>query len=148
MILLGKEITTKDVPGRWAVCFLEGCPRCEQCLRHAVVPMMAEHTRGQSVYPAALSVKGGCPHFTPIRVNRYAWGMSSLFTNVLMRDAPIIRKEIVSILGSRATYYRYNKGIQKLSPYQQRQILAIFARRGYTEGLTFEHYIEVIDFNA
>jgi hypothetical protein len=145
--LKGFEISARDIPANWPVCFLEGCPHSGDCMRHAVMPLLEERvTRGHSIYPAALRAEGGCPHRVPIRVVRMAWGIKPLFANVLQRDAAPLRAQVQAYLGSHSTYYRYNDGTNLLGPKRQQGILDIFASYGYTEGLAFGHYVEKLCF--
>ena len=49
-------------------------------------------------------------------------------------------------LGGNGSYSRYKLGRRLLTPEQQRGILAIFQRYGYTEETQFDHYVDVVDF--
>jgi hypothetical protein len=44
-------------------------------------------------------------------------------------------------------YYRYHHGDNKLSPSQQADIMAILAKYGSTDGLSFDHYETDWDFD-
>ena len=149
MKLQGIEITARNSPRYFSLCHLEGCPRSGECLRHVVVPLVDDKvTHGPAVYPSALRAQGGCAEWLPIRVVRYAWGFNPLFVNVLARDAKPLRAQIQQLLGSRSTYYRCNRGASMPPPAKQQQILDLFAKRGYTEGLSFAHYKDAINFSA
>ncbi|MDY6033294.1 MAG: DUF6078 family protein, partial [Alloprevotella sp.] len=45
------------------------------------------------------------------------------------------------------SYYRYQRGERLLTPEQQQWILKLFASKGYTDQLLFEHYVESYDFS-
>ena len=60
-------------------------------------------------------------------------------------DAPTLRAEMRSYLGSKGQYYRYKLGQLKLLPEQQKYIKQLFARYGYKD-VEFEHFSEEIDF--
>ena len=76
-----------------------------------------------------------------------AYGFTPLFKEVKHKDYTLLRDKMKEYLGSHTTYYRYNSGEHKLTPEQQQWILDLFARYGYTENLTFEHYQDIVDFS-
>jgi hypothetical protein len=47
-----------------------------------------------------------------------------------------------------SNYYRYNNGERMLNEEQQKWIIQLFQRTGYTENLSFEHYAYVYDFST
>lgn len=76
-----------------------------------------------------------------------AWGFDKLFAEVKVKDAPLLRSEMRSYLGSKGQYYRYKLGQQKLVPEQQEHIKQLFARFGYKD-VDFEYFAEEIDFTS
>lgn len=74
-----------------------------------------------------------------------AWGFDKLFAEMKVKDAPTLRAEMRSYLGSKGQYYRYKLGQLKLLPEQQKYIKQLFARYGYKD-VEFEHFSEEIDF--
>lgn len=134
------------VPNGYCLCFLDGCPRAGQCMRH----MAAQHLpdgvmHGYAVFPNALN-DGQCTQFKPVRKITMAWGFSALMHNILHKDNTTIRRRLYSYLGSRMAYYRHNNGTSLLTPEQQDGVLRIFKSLGYTEDLRFDHYCAVYDF--
>lgn len=135
-----------DVPTSWTLCFCEGCPRHAECLRYAAGQLVPDDlTWGNAVYPSAYR-KGQCRHFKQMRVIHAAYGFRKLFTEVKQKDYTPLREKMKTYLGGHGTYYRFNRGDRLLTPEQQQWILKLFARYGYTEGLAFDHYRDVIDF--
>ena len=63
-----------------------------------------------------------------------------------LKNAPLLRAEMRSYLGSKGQYYRYKLGQLKLLPEQQEYIKQLFAKFGY-ESVDFEHFSEEIDFS-
>lgn len=139
------DFTYEMLPPSWLFCFLGGCPKAAQCVRHlssTVIPN--DKTVGFAVLPTAL--KGnGCKHFKQIRKIRAAYGFKTLFEDVKRKDDTPLRDQLKAFLGSHGSYYRYHNGTKLLTPEQQDRILAIFRRWGYTENLRFDHYKEVYD---
>lgn len=69
------------------------------------------------------------------------------FAEVKVKDAPLLRSEMRSYLGSKGQYYRYKLGQQKLLPEQQEHIKQLFARFGYKD-VDFDYFAEEIDFTS
>lgn len=144
------DFTYEMLPPSWLFCFLDGCPKAEQCIRHlssTVIP--DDKTVGFAVLPTALRPlqgdRGTCTHFKQIRKIRAAYGFKTLFEDVKRKDDTPLRDQLKAYLGSHGSYYRYNNGTKLLTPEQQDRILSIFRRWGYTENLQFDHYKEVYD---
>lgn len=136
----------KVVPAGWQLCFCEDCPRHGECLRfQAGLYVPSKLHWGPAVYPAAWK-SGECEFFKEACIETLAWGFKPLFRDVKQKDYTPLRNEIKSYLGGHGTYYRYNRGERLLNPEQQQHILELFRRRGYTEGLAFEHYLDDYDF--
>mgnify|MGYP003086551146 FL=1 len=142
-----KDFTFDMVPPLFAVCFIEGCPQAATCLRHfagTFIPSVI-HT-GPAVYPTALNT-GKCAEFKPLRSMRGAWGFDTIFAEVKQKDSTRLRNDIKQFLGGHGTYYRYYNGSRLLTPEQQEWIISLFRNCGYTDNLTFDHYVDVYDFS-
>ncbi len=134
-----------DLAPAWRYCFCEGCPRHEDCLRFQIGLLVPEdRTWGNAVFPTAYR-KGECKFFKEIRRVRVAYGFSTLFDEVKHKEVATLRGRMMEYLGGRSTYYRYNSGEYKLTPEQQEWIQRLFVRYGYAEGVTFDHYGDVLD---
>lgn len=135
------------LPPTWTFCFLDGCPKADECMRHLsgkYVPKTV--TSGLSVFPTAMT-NDGCGHFKQIRTMHVAYGFATIFDEVKSKDEKSIRDSIKSYLGSQKTYYRYHNGEKLLTPEQQRWIVNLFRQYGYTDNLKFDHYRDVYDFS-
>ena len=136
-----------DVPPSWRHCFLDQCPRCAQCLRYQTGQRLADgDTAGLSIFPTVLRL-AACPYFKQIRIVKLAYGFKPLFAEVRQKDFTPLHAELMGYIGSKTSYYRYDWGENMLTPEQQQDILSIFARYGYTDGLRFEHYRRHIDYS-
>ena len=135
----------EDVPKGYVFCFLD-CPLSARCVRHRTgetVP--ADMPYGTAVFPTARHGES-CTMFKKLRVIRAAWGFSRLFAPVLATDIASLRADVKDYLGGNGTYSRYKLGRRLLTLEQQRDILNIFRRYGYTEETQFDHYVDVVDF--
>ena len=100
----------------------------------------------QTVLPTVLSLSH-CPYYRKAEQKRMAWGFDKLFAEVKSKDEYSLRSEMKSYLGGNGTYSRYKLGRRMLTPEQQERIIEMFQKRGYGEGLEFDHYVMVFDFD-
>ena len=121
----------EDVPKGYVFCFLD-CPLSSRCVLHRAGETVPDGTKfGYAVFPTARQGES-CSMFKELRVIRGAWGFD--------------RAEVKGYLGGNGSYSRYKLGRRLLTPEQQRDILDIFRRYGYTEETQFDHYVDVVDF--
>ncbi|SFF98541.1 DUF6078 family protein [Prevotella sp. KH2C16] len=136
------HLNYQDVPASYKFCFNCECPLRDDCLHYlagTVVP--PDRQWGTAVFPNALN-GGKCGFHRPAVKERMAYGFKRLFMDVKARDIAGLRQKVQEYLGGRTPYYRFSKGIYKLTEEQQRAILDIFAGYGYTENLAFDEYQE------
>lgn len=133
------------LPSSWLFCFVDGCPKADKCVRHLSSQYIPDDkTVGFAVFPSAL--KGGnCSHFKVIRKIHAAYGFDTIFREVKRKDDTLLRDKIKAYLGSHTEYYRYHNGKKMLTPEQQKWIISLFQRYGYTDNLKFDHYRDVYD---
>ena len=136
-----------QLPSMWTYCFNEHCPQHNECIRF-ISGKYVDDTKdaGSAVFPNACRDGRKCKLFKQARVVTFAWGFKKLFYNVRQRDAATLRLNLKAFLGSHGTYYNYANGRCKLTPEQQQGVLNIFRKKGYTENLEFDHYVEEPDF--
>ena len=126
-------IDIRQVPAGYIYCFNEGCPKREECLRWIAGQQIdSELTFAPTVLPSVLHMRR-CPHYRKAEMQRMAWGFDKIFAE--------------AYLGGNGTYSRYKRGLRLLTPAQQDYIIGLFRRRGYSEGLEFDHYAVVYDFD-
>ncbi len=149
---MNKNFTEETFRGRqlshaWIYCFNEHCPQHDECIRF-ISGKYIDDTKyaGSAVFPNACRDGRKCKLFKQARVVTFAWGFKKLFYNVRLRDAATLRLNLKAFLGSHGTYYNYANGRCKLTPEQQQGVLNIFRKKGYTENLEFDHYVEEPDF--
>ena len=135
----------EDVPKGYVFCFLD-CPLSSRCVLHRAGETVPDGTKfGYAVFPTARQGES-CSMFKELRVIRGAWGFDHLYDPVRATDIAALRAEVKGYLGGNGSYSRYKLGRRLLTPEQQRDILAIFRRYGYTEETQFDHYVDVVDF--
>lgn len=135
------------VPPIWQLCFCEGCPQHEECLRFLAGQHVPDTMAwGPAIYPSAYR-NGSCKYFKEIRMIKAAYGFDTLFKEVKQKHHSVLRNQIKRYLGGHGTYYRYHSGKRLLTPEQQQWILDLFNEYGYTDGLAFDAYRDVIDFS-
>jgi len=137
----------KNVPASWQLCFLSEGPRKDECLRQlAFRHLPAQQVFGPAIYPNVEIGEKGCRFFAVGQPRRMAWGFNTLFAEVKQKDVSGLRNAMKQYLGGHSNYYRYSRGERLLSTEQQEWIINLFRRFGYTDGLTFDHYARVYDF--
>ncbi len=137
----------RNVPRTYQLCFLEDCPRKEVCLRHMAGQFLPEDRNfGQAIYPNMKRGEKGCRLFATGETKVMAYGFKRLFANVLSRHEHGLRTAMKQYLGGHGSYYRYHNGEKLLGPEQQEWIIQLFRRTGYNEGLEFDHYVQLYDF--
>lgn len=140
------DLTYDILPPSWMFCFLEGCPRADECMLHLTTRLIPENqTYGTAVFPTALK-DGKCEHFKPVKKIKAAYGFDTIFKEVKSKDEKSLRDSMKDYFGSHGAYYRYHNGDKMLTPEQQQWIIDLFKRYGYTENLCFDHYRIVYDF--
>ena len=150
---MGKMETTdividqRQVPPGYVYCFNSACVKHTECLRWIAGEQIDQKlTTANTVLPSVLS-KSSCPHFRKAELKRMAWGFDRIFAEVKSKDELVLRNSIKAYLGGNGTYSRYKLGRRLLSPAQQEHIIGLFRNRGYSEGLEFDHYTSVYDFD-
>ena len=139
------DLTYEMLPSSWAFCFVDGCPKADDCIRHIssrVIPSGV--TTGNAIYPTATNADS-CPHFKAIRKIHVAWGFDTLFDEVRQKDSTALRNALKHYLGGHGTYYRYHNGEKKLTPEQQQWIINLFKNHGYVNNPEFDHYRYIYD---
>ena len=141
------EYDESKVAPAWRYCFCSECERHDDCLRyHTAQHIPDDKAWGYAIFPTACR-NGECNYFKEIRVVTVAYGFDAMFSEVKNKDVTRLRKKMCDLLGGRSTYYRYYSGEYKLLPEQQEAIKALFAKHGYTENVSFDHYCDVLDFS-
>lgn len=134
------ETKHQNIPAGWAICFLTGCRRKQECLRYqAGLNLPDDVETREAVVPSVLK-KERCPRFLKTETEHVAYGFTRIFYDVKSRHIADMRSAIRAYLGGRGTYYRYLHGEQALMPEQQQWIRRLFADYGYPGKVEFDRY--------
>ena len=138
-----KEELIRNLGANITMCFLEGCPRADKCVKHLAYKMFGDQkTYGKTVMPSSLKADGQCDQFEEPIAKRYAKGAQHIFDEVRMKHFAEIKARVVRILGGRTSYYRCMRGEKLITEEQQAQIANLFKSYGYDSGNLYDEYIE------
>ena len=130
------KLNVKDIPSGYALCFNCDCAEKDKCLHYQAKLLKADNCyKGQAVYPVAWQ-------------DGKAWGFSQLYRNIPSYMRAEARRSVSSLFGSgNGQYYRAHHGEIMISPKRQEEIMEVLAKFGSTEGIKFDHYVKVWDFD-
>ena len=142
-----KELKAKDIPCGYALCFNGECVDKEKCMHYQAGLVAGERDKGAAVYPAAW--RGGkCRCYSEKKLVQNAWGFSQLYKNVPKYVKAEARRRVSATFGQgNGPYYRAHHGEIMVSPKQQEEIMKVLKEYGSTEGVKFDHYVTVWDFD-
>ena len=146
--VMEKQLESKDIPYGYALCFNEECQLRDTCLHYqAYLLKSADRLGGPAIYPDAWK-SGQCQRYNEARLAKKAWGFTHIYNNVPHYHRAEARQRVQNYFSRGCgPYYRYNRGENKLSPRQQKDIMTILAQYGPTDDLAFDHYETVWDFD-
>ena len=132
----------KNLGTNITMCFLEGCPRADKCVKHLAYEMMGDQKEyGSTVMPSSLKENGECDMFSEAVIKRYAKGATHIYDEVKMKHYGTIKGAVKGILGGRSSYYRSINGERLISEEEQKRIAAVFRKYGYDTDNLFDEYI-------
>lgn len=138
--LIENNLKWEDVPCGWALCFNDGCPLRQTCLRWQAAQLAPDTlTATRCVTPLALKdQEHHC--FASMEPVRYAWGFKHIYDDVRKNDYTSMRVQMTGMLSGNRYYYEYMRGERVLLPAQQERIRQLFARCGYPDSVHFDRY--------
>ena len=147
--MMEKETDYASVPHGYVHCFHASCPQADACLRRLagrLAPASVPHVLAMN--PAAYPPAGeACPWFRPVRRIRMAWGVRQAVGRMPYKEG----RGVVSALNrmySKVTLNRITNHQRPLPPAEQKQIEALFARYGLTDGQVFDRVEMVYDWEG
>ena len=143
-----KKLTYQDIPTGYPLCFNEKCTKKTCCMHYQAKMLLPERPlHGPAIYPTAWQ-DGECKCFCEKRLIQKAWGFSQLYRNIPSYMRAEARRSVSSLFGSgNGQYYRAHHGEIMISPKRQEEIMEVLAKYGSTEGIKFDHYVSVWDFD-
>ena len=137
----------KDVPGNYAHCLREQCPRASECLRFQVAQYSPETTATLFVInPKHIANQKECSYFHSVQLIRHAVGITHLFDNLPYSKARLIKKELLRYF-ERNRYYRIYRHERSISPEGQEFIRKLFRKEGIQEEPVFDYYTDLYEWN-
>ena len=137
-----KEELIRNLGTNITMCFLEGCPRADKCIKHMAYELSGDQKKyGSTVMPSSLKPDGQCDMFDEAIAKRYAKGASHIYDEVRMKHFEEIKGSVKAILGGRTSYYRCMRGEKLISEEQQNRIANLFKRYGYETNNLFDEYV-------
>ena len=111
------ELTYKDAPSGYPICYNELCSKRGECMHYHMSSLMPSYKKeGKAVYPAAWK-DGECSYFREKRLVRMAWGFNGLYKNLTKHEAADARVLVRQYFNmGKSTYYYYHHGEKLLSP--------------------------------
>ena len=146
--LMENQLNSKNIPSGYKLCFNEECQLRDRCMHYQAWLLKPEtQLGGPAIYPDAWK-NGQCLRFNEIKQVTKAWGFTHIYDNVPHYLRSEARRKVMNYFSRGCgPYYRYHHGENKLTPSQQKVIMAILANYGSTDGLTFDHYETDFDFS-
>ncbi len=139
-----KETFANKASDGYIVCYAEGCPKKEQCLRWLVGQQMPA-TKNFITNVNLQSKDVGtdkCPHFRNKKKVKIAIGMTHIFNGDMpARVEPFVRHRIISN-HCRTYYYEFRNGSRPIMPAVQEEIRSVFREAGWNKPVEFDKYIE------
>ena len=133
-----KELSYKDAPHDWAICYQDDCPMKDSCLRRAIARLApATLKKHVTVLP---SVREGdkCSFFATAEPVCIARGMKGMLPSVGSERVTAIRHGLYGLFGSQANYYRYRRGMYDITPEQQARVSRLFKKYGFTGEVKYD----------
>ena len=134
------------VPKRYTLCYHEGCPLHENCMRFFTAAHAPENLEVRRCVLPTAEKNGHCRWHDPIETVTMAEGFTGLYDKVLKDDYTPMRKRITAYLRGVKQYYQYMRGERPLSPAQQQGLQQIVRDFGYDWDVPFERYFQAYHF--
>lgn len=131
------------VPHGYALCLQSNCSLCNKCTHYLAASADGLDEMETVIMPSARN-DGACRYYKEKRIVSGAWGFSNMMRCVKSEDVRAMRSQLISVIGSQPSFYRYKRGEAMLSPERQKEILSVFNSFGY-DGLAFDSYASVVD---
>lgn len=139
-----QEIFAKEAANGYTVCYTDGCPKKEQCLRWKVGQQMPDTTSFyHCVNPRYQNVgTERCPHFRSAEKVKMAKGMMHIFNGYMpARVKPFVQNRLIAN-HCRTYYYEYRNGSRLIPPAMQEEVRRLFREVGWDKEIEFDSYVE------
>ncbi|MGN1375960.1 MAG: DUF6078 family protein [Prevotella sp.] len=132
----------KNMGTNITMCFLEGCPKSDKCVRHLAYEILgSQNACGSTVMPSSLKANGECNMYSEAKIKCFAKGARHLFDEIRMKHYETIKDKVMQILGGRNNFYRSLRGERLISGEQQKLIADLFKLYGYETNNLYDEYV-------
>lgn len=135
------------VPGHFGMCVVENCSKSTTCLRRIVY----NHVPADIVFLPILNPRNivkmlpdKCEYYCSNKKIRYAKGFLCTTELLPVRVSATFRYRMIGSWGFRR-YYQKRKGETLLSPFEQKQVVALAKELGLNQQEYFDAYVEAYD---
>lgn len=142
-----EELFREKAAAGYLVCYNDGCPLHERCLRHDVGPYEpSDNIIINVVSPHhAHAADGLCSLYTENKIVRMPIGMRQHFyEDMPIRIAKAIKKRLIDH-NCRSTYYQYHNGARPVNPTMFAYIERVCREEGWQGPLVFDGEVEDYD---
>ena len=128
----------QDIPHNYLYCFAtdEACPRAPHCLHATAARLRSQSERTdppslQSVSPVYIRKSAArCRFFRDDTPVRFARGMTNMFEDLPLKQARIVRRQVMACFSCESYFYQSRKGERLITPDEQKAIEEVFHSAG------------------
>lgn len=142
-----QEIFSRKAVQGYTVCYAEGCPLREQCLRWLVGRQMPDtNSFYNCINPRNQGVgTERCPHYRNRKKVKFAKGIRYIFNGDMpAKVKPYVRQRLIG-KHCKTYYYEYRNGSRLMSPAVQEEVRSFFREAGWNKEIHFDSYVEDYD---
>ena len=146
MIMNELDIDYSKMPQTYAVCWADGCPKADTCLRKKC----ASHLPAKQLYVPSVNLgavdcaAGECTEYRSAQPERNAYGMRHVYDAVPKNLYSQLHNRIMTRIGKRMYYYCYHEE-RPITPAMQRVFDQEFQAAGMVVPVVFDRYVDEIN---
>lgn len=143
-------IYLQDIPQHYTYCFAgkDTCPKATTCLRAIAAQVLTDSPEEPTkviatinpIYVQRLSSPDNCQFYRDNKPVRYAKGMTQLFEDLSLKQAPQVRRQVVKCFSCESLFYHSRKGTRLISPQEQENIRSVFHSAGIETEPKFDEF--------
>ena len=145
-----QEQLAKKAMSGYPVCYIERCPKKEQCLHWKTGEQMPDRVAFclSSINPRYQNVATEqCPQFRSAEKMKMAKGMTRIFTDDMpKRVEKYVRQQLIAN-HHRTYFYEYRNGSRLIPPVMQQEVISLFRQAGWHGEVSFDSYVDDYDWS-
>ena len=138
-----REELFREKAGSYIVCYSQGCPLREHCLRNILkdyVPEQRFVVNSVNLTNPQMQ-REGCPHYRNDQPRRMPVGLTHTYYDMPGHTAKEIKSSLISTF-SRKRYYEYHNGSRPITPDIEKIIRKAIKANGWESEPVFDSYTE------